>query len=388
MELGERVHEGLAARGLTLRAAARALHYDAAYLSRVLAGRQRPSEALVAALDGLLGTGGQLAQLVPPSRHVVTLGALAPDPEMYGRMERVVADPAKADHAVVDWLEQTLADHRRAEDTVGGKPLVKIVKAQVTTVRELGRHAPPDVRDRLVLLASSYAQFMAWICNDLGDKGSAVAWYDRAHDWALEARDVNMAATTLSMKAHIAWSLGDGRRAVRMGEAARWYGRDISPGISGMAAQMGARGHALLGEAEQAHRLADEAQALVTQADDHPEDEPDWMYFYGEDWFTGQRGMIELDLGNGPAAVDLLQGTMERLPERYIRDRAWWGTLLAKAHAVAGDLGRAADLAVAAAPAALDLNIYAVGELRQLSRTLHRRWPAGGRALDDALRSS
>ncbi len=50
-------------------------------------------------------------------------------------------------------------------------------------------------------------------------------------------------------------------------------------------------------------------------ADERPEDEPDWMYFYGEDWFTSQRGMIELDLGNRATAVELLQRTLDRLPE-------------------------------------------------------------------------
>lgn len=50
------VKEALAERGLSQRAAAEAMHYDNAYLSRVLSGKQRPSVDFAAALDALLGT--------------------------------------------------------------------------------------------------------------------------------------------------------------------------------------------------------------------------------------------------------------------------------------------------------------------------------------------
>jgi tetratricopeptide (TPR) repeat protein len=50
-------------KGLSVRSAARALNYDHAYLSRVLNGRQEPSDSLVQALDGLLSAGGALVEL-------------------------------------------------------------------------------------------------------------------------------------------------------------------------------------------------------------------------------------------------------------------------------------------------------------------------------------
>ncbi|MGQ4517084.1 helix-turn-helix domain-containing protein [Streptomyces sp. DW26H14] len=50
------VRETLAERGMSQRAAASAMHYDVAYLSRVLSGKQRPSDDFVAALDTALGT--------------------------------------------------------------------------------------------------------------------------------------------------------------------------------------------------------------------------------------------------------------------------------------------------------------------------------------------
>lgn len=49
------VRGALKERGLSQRAAAEAMHYNSAYLSRVLAGKQRPSADFVAALDAFLG---------------------------------------------------------------------------------------------------------------------------------------------------------------------------------------------------------------------------------------------------------------------------------------------------------------------------------------------
>src|SRR2546427_6729001 len=52
----ERVSAELARRGMSIRAAARALHYDHALLSRVLSGKQAPSTALADALTSLVGS--------------------------------------------------------------------------------------------------------------------------------------------------------------------------------------------------------------------------------------------------------------------------------------------------------------------------------------------
>ncbi len=48
--------------GYSMRAAARAINYDVAYLSRVLNGKQPPSPKLAASLDRLLDTGGVLGE--------------------------------------------------------------------------------------------------------------------------------------------------------------------------------------------------------------------------------------------------------------------------------------------------------------------------------------
>ncbi|WP_158239636.1 helix-turn-helix domain-containing protein [Streptomyces carminius] len=67
-DFGGRLRMLLAERGLGLRAAARSLGCDAAHLSRVADGRQRPSLRLALALDELLGAGGRLVSSTGPRR--------------------------------------------------------------------------------------------------------------------------------------------------------------------------------------------------------------------------------------------------------------------------------------------------------------------------------
>jgi hypothetical protein len=167
------------------------------------------------------------------------------------------------DAATLDRLDRLLAEHRRAEDVVGSRPLVHVMRQQLRTVVDLHSGARGALAERVVRLASEHAQFLAWMAQDQGETGAALAWYDRSHELALEAVDANMAGTTLSMKAHLAWSGGLGTRCVRLAEAARWSALGTARGVRGMAAQMEARGHALNGAADDSWRLLDDAQKLI-----------------------------------------------------------------------------------------------------------------------------
>jgi hypothetical protein len=341
-------------------------------------------------MDKLLSADGALVaaweRSASPPVPVMPLATAAPDADLYDRITRAVEDPPRVDVPVVEWLERTLAEHRRVNDTVGATPLLGLIRSQLHVVAGFTRSASGPLATRLVDLAAQYAQFVAWMCIETKDHGAGLAWYDRARDWAEEAGDANMAATSLSMKAHLAWSVSDARRCVQMAQAARWYDRQVTPGVQGMAAQMQARGHALAGDAGSARRLLDEAQALIGRAASRPEDEPRWMYFYGEDWFTLQRGMAELHLGNWHDAAGLLSAGLAALPEWYRRDRAWYGACLASAHGGAGDAEQAAAVAVGFAEDIKAVNSYARGELLDVAGVLDRMGARQAEVIREALR--
>jgi hypothetical protein len=109
---------------------------------------------------------------------------------------------------------------------------------------------------------------------------------------------------------------------------------------------------------------------LIGWAAATPAAEPSWLCFYDETWFTLQRGMAELGLGDGPRARDLLIVGLAGMPASYRRDRAWYQTLLARAHLIAGDLDAASDHATAIAPDAVALNRYATETLHQIAQQL------------------
>ncbi|MFE7274626.1 helix-turn-helix domain-containing protein [Streptomyces sp. NPDC057623] len=317
----------------------------------------------------------------------LSLPGAAPDEDLLARVTSVVDSSHRVDAATLDWLDRLLAEHRRAEDTIGSRPLVDVMRQQLRTVVDLYAGARGDLADRVVRLASEHAQFLAWMAQDQAQTAAALAWYDRSHEWALEAGDANMAATTLSMKAHMAWSGGRGTRCVRLAEAARWSAPGTSPGVQGMAAQMAARGHALDGQADDAVRLLDEAEGLIRRASEHPEDEPVWMYFYDETWFTLQRGMTALHLGDWRAAVDHITVGLDALPDEYRRDKTWYRACLAHALAGAGESAQAGSVAVASVPDAAAVGRpHSWNELHTTAALLMRRGAKEGQQLVAALR--
>ncbi|MFI0422393.1 helix-turn-helix domain-containing protein [Spongiactinospora sp. 9N601] len=323
------------------------------------------ARALGVSVPDLFGTAPAPAPI--PSLEIP---ALAPDADLYERITRAIERPQRTDHVTIEWLERCLAEHRRAEDTLGGRPLLPMVRAQLSTVADLARGATGPLGDRAVRVLGEYAQFVAWMCQDTGDLAAAVCWYDCSHAWALEAGDAPLAATTLNMKAHLAWSLKGAQRCVRLAEASRWHDGRTTFGVQGMATQMAARGHAQMGNARQARSLLTEAEELIRRAAESPHDEPAWMYFYDEHWFLMQHGMAELTLGYGRRAAELIERGLSELPESYRRDRAWFGACLAHAHAVEGDAASATAVAATIAPHAAAVNSYAVAELHATARTL------------------
>ncbi|WP_369206956.1 helix-turn-helix domain-containing protein [Streptomyces sp. PU-14G] len=315
------------------------------------------------------------------------LPGAVPDDDMLDRVTGVVEGTHRADHATLDWLDRLLAQHRRSEDFIGSRPLVGVMREQLRTVVGMHAGASGGLADRIVRLAAEHAQFLAWMAQDQDDATSALTWYDRSHEWALEAGDADMAATTLNMKAHQAWSKGRARRCVQLAKASRWSAPGASLTVQGMAAQMIGRGHAQLGESDETHRLLDEAQELLSRAAARPSDGPAWLYFYDENWFTLQRGMACLHLRDWDAAIDHLTTGLYALPDAYRRDKTWYRACLAHAQAEADEPEQALHTALASTADAADIGRpHAWNELHATAAALTRRGTPHSSPLLAALR--
>ncbi|MFC5800505.1 helix-turn-helix domain-containing protein [Streptomyces formicae] len=336
--------------------------------------RQRIIDGLGVPLE-LLGSRGE--ELPLPS--LVLPGVVSEaDTE---RLAGVKKGGLRLDRASLDAMDALLAAHRRAEDTVGSRTIAPLVKAQFEEVAALYDQARGPLADRVVKLLAEYAQFLAWMAQDQDNAPVALGWFDRSYDWALESGYGDMAATTMSMKAHLAWSNGNGRRCVRLGEAAAsTAGADEA--TRAMAVQMAGRGHALDGEDTKAYRKLDEAQRIITGATDAPP----WLYFYGESWFAAQRGMADLHLKNWTGAAGNLTVGLGGFAPSFRRDRAWYGSCLAHAYAGAGEAEAALTTALAAVPDAAEVGRpHAWRELHKVAGMLLRQRAQEGRVLYDAL---
>ncbi|MCP9957882.1 helix-turn-helix domain-containing protein [Streptomyces sudanensis] len=297
------------------------------------------------------------------------------------RLTAVKQGGLRLDTASLDAMDALLAAHRRAEDTVGSRAVTPLVMAQFEEVAALYHQARGPLADRVVKLLAEYAQFLAWMAQDQDNAPVALGWFDRSYDWALESGYGDMAATTMSMKAHLAWSQGKGRRCVRLGEAAASTA-GASETTKAMAVQMVGRGHALEGDADEAYRRLDEAEQIIANA----LDAPPWLYFYGEPWFTAQRGMADLHLREWSSAVENLLMGLTGFAPSFRRDRAWYGACLAHAYAGAGEAEAALETALSVITDASEIGRpHAWGELHKVAGVLMRRRAPEGRTLFDAL---
>ncbi|MFE1789597.1 helix-turn-helix domain-containing protein [Streptomyces sp. NPDC059525] len=287
----------------------------------------------------------------------------------------------RLDAASVDAMDALLAAHRRAEDTVGSRAVAPLVTAQFRAVAGLHGQARGALADRVVRLLAEYAQFLAWMAQDQDNAAVALGWFDRSYDWALESGYGDMAATTMSMKAHLAWSGGEGRRCARLGEAAAATA-GASAATRAMAVQMAGRGYALEGERGAAYARLDEAQRIIVDA----VDAPPWLYFYGESWFAAQRGMADLHLRDWDGAVGNLTAGLAGFTPAFRRDRAWYGACLAHAYAGAGEAEAALTTALGVVSDASEIGRpHAWTELHRVGALLLRRGSREGRTLVDAL---
>ncbi|MFF3731884.1 helix-turn-helix domain-containing protein [Streptomyces sp. NPDC002476] len=336
--------------------------------------RQRITHGLGVPLE-LLGT--QHEELPLPS--LVLPGVVSEtDAE---RLIAVKKGGLRLDTAFLDAMDALLAAHRRAEDTVGSRTIAPLVTAQFEEVAALYYQARGPLADRVVKLLAEYAQFLAWMAQDQDNAPVALGWFDRSYDWALESGYGDMAATTMSMKAHLAWSQGKGRRCVRLGEAAASTA-GASEATRAMAVQMAGRGHALEGDADDAYRRLDEAQQIIAAATDAPPS----LYFYGESWFAAQRGMADLHLKEWSSAAENLVTGLAGFAPSFRRDRAWYGSCLAHAYAGAGEAEAALETSLSVINDASEIGRpHAWEELHRVAGVLMRRRAPEGRALFDAL---
>ncbi|GAA2931373.1 hypothetical protein GCM10020221_28970 [Streptomyces thioluteus] len=292
--------------GCSIRAAAQAINYDLAYLSRVLNGKQRPSPKLARMLDELLGTDGALASVVL-------------DADDRSRVARTAANPSKLDAGTVDALAGVLAAYRRLDDTVRARSAIPSTLAQTREVVRLLKEARGPHRERLAEVASEFTQFGGWLLAQERQDARAVRLLNEAVELADELGNGTLAAQALNFKGYLA------RRQGRPQGVARWYSAAAHTPGAHPAQRLGdllqaAAGLAELGERDDALRLIEEAERLADPAAALPP--PKTAYWLTPEFNRLNMGLANLGLARYADAADHITAGLAGLPPE-LRDAPW-----------------------------------------------------------------
>jgi hypothetical protein len=306
-EFGRVAHAALKTRGMSIRAAARALTFDHSYLVRVFAGKQRPSPQLAEALDRLLGTGGALAGI-----------AARLDDDGQPRIQHAIDNPTRVDAKAVSALADVLAAQRRLDDVVGPAPLIEPVEAQTAVLRRLLKEARGPHRDALGEVVAESVQFTGWLYASTRQDDRAVKRLSEAEALSDEVGSGTLAAQALNFRGYIARQQNNPRGMVRWFSAAYYTPGASAPQRMGDAAQV-AQGLGELGDIDGAHRLLDEALALSDAAQDQP---PGTAYWLTAPFQRLNLGLAHLGVKAYADAADHLRSGLDDLPAE-LRDAPW-----------------------------------------------------------------
>ncbi|MFG1673478.1 helix-turn-helix transcriptional regulator [Micromonospora sp. NPDC049282] len=315
-----------ASAGLSLRQLAPLVLSSRGHLHDLETGRRQPTADLAGRLDEALTASGLLLSLVLPSPTVI-------DPQ---RLAHVAQHPRLVDSATLHALAKSLAAHRRLEDSLGAASLLPTVRAQLGMVTTLVAETPDRLRARVADVAAQWAQFGGWLYAASEQRRLAARWYDTALAWGNEAGNVDMIATILSMRGHLAWSERRPQALIDLSAAAARQA--ASPGVRAIATQQQARGHALIGEARAVVSLLDRAVELNDAAGRAPHREPPWIYFHSSAYLTMQRGLACRLLGRDAQAIEYLRLGLAGLAADS-SGAAWTGPYLLRLAAALADTG-------------------------------------------------
>jgi hypothetical protein len=262
-------------------------------------------------------------------------------------------------------------------------------------VHELATHTrDPEQHRRLTLLAARYAEYTGWMAQESGNEAGAIRWTEIAAGLARSVGGTDLVQFALVRGADLALYRDDAMQTIRLAQRAQADDR-VAARLRGLAAQREAQGHALANDYAACMCALDRSATLLAASADN--EGSDGNPAVGSTSLSTQVGVVTgwalYDLGRPADAARILDAEVPRMPALAARSRARFGVRHALAHAAAGELERACELATDLLPVVQRADSATIRlDLARLARHL-RRWHADARvrelfpALTAALRA-
>ena len=421
VSFGEELRRRRRTAGLSLLDLARRVHYSPGYLSKIENGRKKPTVVLARQCDAVLHAGGELTAmaLARPQRGAGQQGAGQQGAGRQGGPQPAGArqDPAGFDGEV--WtitlagngsggfvphgrqdapgpLAGTEFPTRGAEAAARSEHVVNFFRAQFDQLRRLGHTTSPfvvlpllvvqtqllraiansatdeELRRDVCRLAARYAEYAGWMAQETGDDRAANWWTATAVRLAEDGGDPYLAQYALVRRADIALYRQDATDTIRLTRKAQSDG-SAPARVRGLAAQREAQGHALAGDYDSCLRALDRAGALLQAAEAEDQEGPVLGSTNMPNPVAIAKGWCLQEVGRSADAAEILDKQVATMPHTARRARALWGARCAAAHACAGEVDHACQLADGVVDDAELVDSATVrSELRVLARTLAR----------------
>ncbi|WP_409237332.1 multiprotein-bridging factor 1 family protein [Streptomyces sp. PA5.6] len=254
IDFGDQVRKALRGRGMSLRGAAKELHYDVAYLSRVLSGKQAPSGELVQAVNELLGLSLTAEDASP---HDDEMDAW----ELVRRVQASDVGPATLSRLERAFDDLAMAYPKDPPDDL----LRKVRRHSAYVVRLLGAKKTLAEHRRLLVIGGWLSLLGATLHIDLKQDGAATARLQTAAALAQEAGVPEIEAWCFETDAWRVLTDGDYVRALELSRVAQAAAPPRSSALIQATAQEG-RAHARLGNSRETYSAVERVQAFSAAA--------------------------------------------------------------------------------------------------------------------------
>lgn len=277
--------------------------------------------------------------------------------------------------ADIEAIRELTRSYREIDNKLGGGKIRGVVVSylddHVSGLLTDGTYSDATGRD-LAAACGELSQLAGWVAYDSDEHGLAQRHLTQALAYARHASDQALAAEILAAQAHQALYLAQPAEAAdlaRAGQAAA--ARHGSATLLTECQVMEAHAHAARNDAPAcgtALARAERTFDLAARADD-----PGWLSYFDEAYLAARMAQCFRDLGDCRHAVRYARRSLD-MDGRYVRGRAFNLSLLATAHATAGEPEEATRVGREALDLTARLNsARSVRYLRDLTRQLRLR---------------